>query len=740
MNTLIELKDVWKIYQMGEVEVPALKGLSLQIREKEFVAIIGPSGSGKCISGSSEVLLDSGIPIKIRDLYNLKNKNLFVKGYDKKTNNIISTKIKQVYRRKVNSLIKIETTSGRSIETTSEHPLFTITEDGFEEVIAKNLKKSGFIAIPEQIKIQTKSQHLNPLNHLSSDNNIIINNSINLVRDVFRNEFNISRAETCKKFNIKPITYDCWLYQNNIPLSIFRKIVESNGISIAKYENRINKIEKRKGGRAGVITIPKYTSKELMEIYGYIAGDGWVDKFGVKIFNIDKKLKKRMSFLFKKVFDIQSKVYIKNRIDWTSGALKEFFVRVFNLPQIKKSKNIRLPNFIYSCPDNEIAAFIKALFDCDAHISKSKSEIEITLASKYLIKSLMVLLLRFGIVSRYSETFKRATNSKMKSTKYFKLSISGKDNLLKYQSNIGFNLNHKRLRLNKKFEVKHNTNVNIVPIGKWIRRLRKESGIKFTREEHHKLQRYESEKIMPSKNKAKKLTEILKNVQGIENVNKIINAPLFWDKIKNIKIINKPQYVYDLTVPETSNFIANNILIHNSTSLNMVGCLDIPSKGTVLLDNIDISTLKESDLAQIRGRKIGFVFQTFNLITSLSALDNVKLPMLFQDNLSNQQKQEKAKDMLTKVGLGERYKHKPTELSGGERQRVAIARALINDPEIILADEPTGNLDSKTGVEVMNILQKLHKEGKTIILITHDHSIARYAQRTIKIKDGQVVK
>ncbi len=177
-----------------------------------------------------------------------------------------------------------------------------------------------------------------------------------------------------------------------------------------------------------------------------------------------------------------------------------------------------------------------------------------------------------------------------------------------------------------------------------------------------------------------------------------------------------------------------------STSLNMVGCLDLPSKGTVFLDNIDISTLKESDLAQIRGRKIGFVFQTFNLITSLSALDNVKLPLLFQDSLTNQQKQERAKDILTKVGLGERYQHKPTELSGGERQRVAIARALVNNPDIILADEPTGNLDSKTGIEVMNLIRKLHKEGKTIILITHDHSIAKYAQRIIKIKDGQVVK
>jgi putative ABC transport system ATP-binding protein len=176
-----------------------------------------------------------------------------------------------------------------------------------------------------------------------------------------------------------------------------------------------------------------------------------------------------------------------------------------------------------------------------------------------------------------------------------------------------------------------------------------------------------------------------------------------------------------------------------STSLNMVGCLDIPTKGSVFLEDIDISTLQESDLAQIRGKKIGFIFQTFNLITSLSALDNVTLPLLFQDGLTNPQKKKKAEDILEKVGLGHRKHHKPTELSGGERQRVAIARALINDPDIILADEPTGNLDSKTGKEVMDIIRNLHKEGKTIILITHDSDIAKYAERKIVISDGQVL-
>lgn len=175
-----------------------------------------------------------------------------------------------------------------------------------------------------------------------------------------------------------------------------------------------------------------------------------------------------------------------------------------------------------------------------------------------------------------------------------------------------------------------------------------------------------------------------------------------------------------------------------STAMNMVGCLDTPTKGIVSLEGQDIAKLPESDLAQIRGRKIGFIFQTFNLISSLTALENVILPLLFQNTFTDHQKERRAIALLDKVGLSKRYYHKPGQLSGGERQRVAIARALINDPEIILADEPTGNLDSKTGYEILTLIRNLHKEGKTIIVVTHDHSIARYAERTIQIVDGHV--
>ncbi len=177
-----------------------------------------------------------------------------------------------------------------------------------------------------------------------------------------------------------------------------------------------------------------------------------------------------------------------------------------------------------------------------------------------------------------------------------------------------------------------------------------------------------------------------------------------------------------------------------STTLNMVGCLDTPTKGNVYLDGKNISKLDEATLARIRGKKIGFVFQTFNLIPSLNALENITLPMIFQ-GITEEERIARAKRILTMVGLEKRMHHKPAELSGGERQRVAIARALANDPEVVLADEPTGNLDSVTGKQILSILCNLHqKEGRTIILITHDLGIAKCAQRIIKLTDGRVVK
>lgn len=177
-----------------------------------------------------------------------------------------------------------------------------------------------------------------------------------------------------------------------------------------------------------------------------------------------------------------------------------------------------------------------------------------------------------------------------------------------------------------------------------------------------------------------------------------------------------------------------------STLMHLVGCLDLPSKGKIYLDGKDISQLSESALAQIRGRKIGFIFQQFNLIPTLTALENVMLPMAFQ-GVPSDEREERARELLHLVDLGPRMHHKPSELSGGQQQRVAIARSLANQPEIILADEPTGNLDSKTGNSVMSFLQKLHDEkGTTVIVVTHDVDLAAYAKRKEFLKDGVIVK
>ena len=175
-----------------------------------------------------------------------------------------------------------------------------------------------------------------------------------------------------------------------------------------------------------------------------------------------------------------------------------------------------------------------------------------------------------------------------------------------------------------------------------------------------------------------------------------------------------------------------------STLLNIIGCLDSPTKGRVFLKGQDTSLLSEDQLSQLRGKTIGFIFQEFNLLPNLDALENVMMPMIFQGTPIEQRK-KRAHDLLVSVGLGERIYHQPAELSGGERQRVAIARAFANNPELVIADEPTGNLDSTTGKRIMEILTDFHKkQGKTIIVVTHDPHIADYSEKIVDIKDGEI--
>jgi len=176
-----------------------------------------------------------------------------------------------------------------------------------------------------------------------------------------------------------------------------------------------------------------------------------------------------------------------------------------------------------------------------------------------------------------------------------------------------------------------------------------------------------------------------------------------------------------------------------STLMNLIGCLDTPSKGTYLLNNKQASEMNDDELARIRNEEIGFVFQTFNLLPRASALHNVELPLIYA-GVPAKTRHERANIALDKVELGDRKNHRPNELSGGQRQRVAIARALVNNPSILLADEPTGNLDSKTGVEIMSLFARLHEAGNTIILVTHEADVAAHAHRTIHIRDGQVEK
>lgn len=176
-----------------------------------------------------------------------------------------------------------------------------------------------------------------------------------------------------------------------------------------------------------------------------------------------------------------------------------------------------------------------------------------------------------------------------------------------------------------------------------------------------------------------------------------------------------------------------------STMMNILGCLDTPTSGSYTLEGEDVSSFRDNRLAEIRNKKIGFVFQSFNLLPKLTSLENVELPMVYA-GMSAKQRRKKAMEALEKVGLEKRVHHKPNELSGGQRQRVAIARALVNSPSILMADEPTGNLDSKSTIEIMGIFQKLNEEGATVVMVTHEPDVAQYTKRIVVFKDGRIME
>ena len=216
---------------------------------------------------------------------------------------------------------------------------------------------------------------------------------------------------------------------------------------------------------------------------------------------------------------------------------------------------------------------------------------------------------------------------------------------------------------------------------------------------------------------------------SIQNLNKTyIMGTETVEALKDVSLsINNNEYVA-LMGPSGSG---------KSTLMNLVGCLDSPTRGHYSLNGIEVSTMNDSELAAVRNKQIGFVFQTFNLLPRLSALENVALPLVYA-GYSKAERLEKAKKVLESVGLGDRMLHKPNELSGGQRQRVAVARALVNDPAIILADEPTGNLDTKTSYEIMGLFEEIHNNGNTVILVTHENDIAQHAHRIVRLRDGLI--
>ncbi len=221
-----------------------------------------------------------------------------------------------------------------------------------------------------------------------------------------------------------------------------------------------------------------------------------------------------------------------------------------------------------------------------------------------------------------------------------------------------------------------------------------------------------------------------KAIVEVRNVRKVYGARVPVEAVHNVNLtVTEGEFIAIIGASGSG----------KSTLMHIIGCLQRPTQGELILDGVNVARLPPSELAEIRGRKIGFVFQQFNLLPRRSAQKNVELPLSFQ-GISRAERRRRATELLEKLGLGDRLEHTPAQLSGGEQQRVAIARALIGNPAIIFADEPTGNLDTRSSIEIMNILKKLNEEGKTLVIVTHEPDIASWAERIIRLQDGEIVE
>ncbi|MCK4327662.1 MAG: ATP-binding cassette domain-containing protein [Candidatus Diapherotrites archaeon] len=825
-SRLIEVDDVKREYKMGETIVHALRGVDIDIGKGDFVFIVGPSGSGKCVSPKTKVILNPGELKTIEEVYdahsNKRNGLSYITNPGLKTVSLggrgtAFEKVGAVYRGSARRLVEITTRTGKSVEVSGEHPLFTIGGEGITEVRADRLKKGGFIATARKLPLKGKPQYFQ-LEKLGTQKEVRMHNSQRTVRGLIK-QCGLPKEGIARKLRVDVTTVKSWETVNNISLYHLSKLCRLCDKSFPEILSSNHYLKSNTS--ATFFRLPLKTSPELLEFLGYLIGDGSIDRSGVYFTNADKELLDRFTHLSKGLFSIKPARYkIKNhyRLSIPNVALAKTINVLLGIPHGKK-KSQRIPPWVFSCSNKELAKFVGALYDCDAYVQKTKTEVVLVLSSKEVISELQLILLRFGIVARKGGVIKKATNSGMQPRKYYYLSISGVPEAKKYYEEIGFLCKRKSQRLGNKIRSKKtNTNVDLIPASPMIRMIRRGLNYSTRRiKQEYKMDIWPIERTRrePSKDYVDKIVGILekrikrlkyfkkrlgrktsyretsriavdvglpfkrimreskpgtyyykqyyeKNKKQVKDalsnriqemiaestplINTLKNIMkagenVFWDRIETVRHREGNFVVYDLTVPSTQNYIANGIFVHNSTLMHIVGALDHPSSGDVKLEGMPIRQMSDFQLSMMRRNRVGFIFQSFNLVLSLNALDNVMLPLITDNTINSIELEKRARRLLSEVGLGHRMFHTPNELSGGERQRVAVARALINDPEIVLADEPTGNLDTSTGQEIFDLMRDLNKEhGTTFVIVTHDVEYIDKGDKVYHIKDGVITE